>query len=95
MNTNFTLRNMGLSLIFIVCRIDCNYRAFTCCPERRVMAGLVFTIILTMSQYNGLAGLLRDIDTGHMGYMEDFHDLVESGVACVVSNCADHFWRSL
>jgi len=40
--------------------------------EKRVIAGLVFTIFLTKSQYTGPAGLLRDIDTDHMGYTGGF-----------------------
>ena len=41
-------------------------------PEKRVMAGLIFIIFLTIGQYIGPAGLLRDIDANHMGYMGAF-----------------------
>ena len=59
------------------------------------MARWVFTIFLTTSQYIGPTSLLRDVDAGHMGYTGGFQYLAGSGVACVVSNCAGHFWRSL
>jgi len=59
------------------------------------MVGLVFTIVLIMNQFTGLAGLLRDDDAGHVGYTVGFQNLARSGTACIVRNCTNHFWRSL
>jgi len=59
------------------------------------MMGLVFTIFLTMSEYIGPAGLLRDVDAGCVGYTGGFQNSAGSGAACVVSNYAGHFWRNL
>ena len=41
------------------------------------MVGLVFTIFFSMTQHISPTGLLRDVDTGHIGYTEGFRTSLE------------------
>jgi len=52
------------------------------------MAGQAY---ITESWHTGPAGLLREVDAGCGGYTEGF----QNGAACIVSNGACHFLKSL
>ena len=45
--------------------------------EYRVMAGLIFTIIVIVYQHISPGGLLRDVDAACMGCTRGFQNLIE------------------
>ena len=58
--------------------------------ERKVMAGLILTIILIVCWRISHAVPLRNIDAGYTGCTRDIQNLIRSDSACAVNSGAVH-----